>query len=72
MAKKITREPIYIKYSKYIEQARSGYTKGLITSEVMEILRYTEKRLGKSIPMNVGCGVCLIDLLNLFGNIENK
>lgn len=63
---------IYEKYNKYIEQVKSGYVKGITYPEAMEILRYCEGVLNRSIPFNFSCGTCLIDLIQLFNNLKDR
>jgi len=63
---------IYDKYDKYIKQLESGYLIGLNHTEAMEILMYCERKMSINIPLNMSCGVCLMDLIKLFKNIKDK
>lgn len=63
---------IYDRYRTLINKANSGYINGVTHPELMEILRYTEKIIGHSIPVNFSCPQCVIDLVKLFGRTENK
>lgn len=67
-----TESSIHDTYRTYINQARSNYLHGLNYSDSIKILRWTEKKTGRSIPMNTSCPACMINLLKLFGNLENK
>lgn len=63
---------IYDKYDKYIKQLDSGYLLGLNYQEAMEILRYCENKMNINIPLNMSCGVCLMDLIKMFKRIKDK
>ncbi len=65
-------QTIYDKYDKYINQLNAGYLTGLNYNEAMEILRYCENKMNISIPLNMSCGVCLMDLIKLFVRIRYK
>lgn len=69
---KIVEQTIYDKYAKYIDQANAGYLVGLSYNDKIEILRYCEKKIGAEIPMNLNCGVCVIDLIKLFVRLKDK
>lgn len=70
--KKVEVDEIYIKYENLINQAKSNYIQKIEYSEVMEILRYCEKILNKTIPINVSCSNCVLDLVLLFSRLKNK
>ena len=63
---------IYDKYAKYVEQANAGYLVGLSYNNKVEILRYCEEKIGAKMPMNLNCGVCVIDLMKLFVRLKDK
>lgn len=63
---------IYDKYAKYVEQANAGYLVGLSYNNKVEILRYCEEKIGAKMPMNLNCGVCVIDLIKLFVRLKDK
>lgn len=63
---------IYDKYDKYIKQLDGGYLIGLNYQEAIEILRYCESKMKINIPLNMSCGVCLMDLIRLFVRIKDK
>lgn len=63
---------IYDKYARYIEQANSGYLVGLSYNNKLEILQYCEEKIGAKMPMNLNCGVCVIDLIKLFVRLKDK
>lgn len=69
---KIVEPTIYDKYTKYIEQANAGYLVGLSYNNKLEILRYCEEKIGAKMPMNLNCGVCVIDLIKLFIRLKDK
>lgn len=62
---------IHDKFRVYINQCKGGYLRELSYADSMEILRYCEKKSGKTIPINYGCGSCMMDLVKLFSNYEN-
>ena len=61
---------IYEKYNHYIIQARSNYLSGIQYPEVIEILRYCEAQVGRSIPINTSCANCILDLVKLFDRLK--
>lgn len=65
-------DEIYLKYSKAIENIRSGVVKDLNYPSQMEILRFCEKKTGHTIPMNFSCNSCVFNLINLFKNLYDK
>lgn len=65
-------EKIHDKYRKFINQHNSGYLTGLTYDIAMEMLRYCENKLGKSIPLNMSCGTCVYELVSIFKNLEEK
>lgn len=69
---KIVEPTIYDKYARYIEQANSGYLVGLSYNNKLEILQYCEEKIGAKMPMNLNCGVCVIDLIKLFVRLKDK
>lgn len=74
MAKKktIVEPTIHDKYRKYIDMAKSGYLRGHSYPEIIEMLRYCEKKLNRQIPINLQCSQCLIDLVMMFARLENN
>lgn len=62
---------IHDKFRVYISQYKSGYLRGLSYADAMEILRYCEKKIGKPIPIDYGCGSCMMGLIKTFSNYEN-
>jgi hypothetical protein len=62
---------IHDKYRKYKGMVNSGYIRGLTTAEAMEMLRWTENKLNKTLPINHGCGSCMLDLVVNFFRLEN-
>ena len=68
----IVEPTIHDKYRKYIESAKLGYVNGLDRFEIMEILRWTEKKANCTLPINTSCSSCVMDLIRLFSNLENK
>lgn len=63
-------DTIHDKYRKYINQAKSNYLNGIEYSDIMEILRWCERKVGNQIPINVSCSTCVIDLIKMFSNLE--
>jgi len=61
---------IYEKYNHYIIQSRSNYLNGIQHAEVMEILRYCEKVLNRTIPINASCSNCILDIVKLFDRLK--
>jgi len=66
----IYTESIHDKYRSFIDQSKSGYLRGFEYPIAMEILRWCENKIGRSIPLNMSCGSCLLDLVKLFTNLE--
>lgn len=65
-------EKIHDKYRNFINQHDSGYLNGLSYDIAMEMLRYCENKLRKTIPLNMSCGTCMFDLVGMFKNMEDK
>jgi hypothetical protein len=71
MKQQENNEPtIHDKYRKFILQSKSNYLNGIEYSDVMEILRWCEKKINNQIPINVSCSTCVIDLIKMFANFE--
>lgn len=68
----VVEPTIYDKFEKYMSQVSSGYLTGLNYSDAMEILRYCESKMNINIPLNMSCGVCLMDLMKLFMRLKDK
>ena len=69
--KEVAVEPtIFDKYRKYINQVKDNYISGLEYSDAIAILRYTEGKLNKTIPMNTSCPQCMMDLIRIFSRLE--
>jgi ribosomal protein L6P/L9E len=67
----VVKEPtIHDKYREFINQAINGYLRGFEYPMAMEVLRYCEKITGHQIPLNMGCGSCLLDLVLIFARLE--
>ena len=41
-------------------------------SIAMEMLRYVEGKIGHSLGLNMNCGSCLLDLIKMFAQFEEK
>lgn len=61
---------IHDKYRKYINQSKNGYLTGIQYDEAIEILRFIESKINKPYPLTFSCGVCLLNMLQLFSNLE--
>lgn len=71
--KPIVLEPtIYDKYDLYIKQYASGYVSGLSYGDKKEILAYCELKSGRTIPINIDCGSCVMDLMKLFIRLKGE
>lgn len=65
-------ESIHDKYRKYINQVQSNFLHGLQYGDSIQILRWVEKKTGHSMPLNTNCATCMINLIKLFANLEEK
>lgn len=68
----VKTETIHDKYRKHINTANSGYLTGLDYSSAMEMLRWMESKTNRTIPINFSCGVCMIDMVKMFANMEGR
>lgn len=69
----IIKEPtIHDKYRKYINSAKEGYVHGFEYSYAIEVLRYVENKTNHKIGLSMSCGNCIIELLKVFSNLEDK
>lgn len=66
----VSESSIFDKYRKYINQVKDNYISGLEYSDAIAILRYTEGKLNKTIPMNTSCPQCMMDLIKIFSRLE--
>lgn len=66
----VITDDIYTKYEKLIAKAKDGYVSGYTDADLMKILRYVEGKLGKSLPMNLNCAPCVVDLILLFDRVR--
>ena len=69
--KEVVVEPtIFDKYRKFLNQVKDNYISGLEYGDIMAMLRYTEEKLNKTIPMNTSCPQCVMDLIRIFSRLE--
>lgn len=61
---------IFDKYRHYIEQVKADYLRGMSYAEAMEIHRYCEKALGRTMGLDTSCGRCMIDRVKMFASLE--
>lgn len=62
-------DEIYDKYDYVIKQLEDGAVH-ITYPEMMEILRYVERRIGNNIPMNMSCSNCIHGLIKQFKNLK--
>lgn len=66
-------EEVYLKYKTQLDNAFSNRAlSGIDYSGLMQILGAVEKKLGKRVPISMSCGVCVMNLIDLFMNLKNK
>lgn len=66
-------EEVYLKYKTQLDNAVSNRAlSGIDYSGLMQILGAVEKKLGKRVPISMNCGVCVMNLIDLFMNLKNK
>ena len=63
---------IHDKYRKYLNMYKAGYLRDITYAESMEILRWMESKLNRTIPINYSCGHCMFELIKMFASLENK
>ena len=63
---------IFDKHRKHINTVKEGYLKKLTYEEAMDMLRYIQKHTGHQLGLNMSCGNCLIELVQIFMRLENK
>lgn len=69
----VVKEPtIFDKYRKHINTSNDGYVRDLTYPKAMEMLRYVEKHTNRKMGLNMSCGACVVDLVKMFGRLENK
>lgn len=68
----VKEETIFDKYRSLINQANSNYLRNYQYADLMVMLRYTEKFYGHSLPLNLQCSSCIIELVQMFGRLEQK
>lgn len=63
---------IFDKHRKHINTVKEGYLKKLTYEEAMDMLRYIQKHTGHQLGLNMSCGNCLIELVQIFMRLEKK
>jgi hypothetical protein len=66
----VQEQTIHDKYRKYINQAKSNFIRDLNYASIMEILRWVEKKTGRTMPINTSCSACIIQLIKIFSSLE--
>jgi hypothetical protein len=65
------KNPLHLKYQKFIDQAYEGYLVGFEYPYAMEVLRYCESKKKIQLGLNMSCPTCLINLLKMFDNLRD-
>lgn len=68
----VVEPTIFDKYRKHINTSNDGYVRDLTYPKAMEMLRYVEKHTNRKMGLNMSCGACVVDLVKMFGRLENK
>lgn len=63
---------IHDKYRTLIDKANSGYLTGYQFADLVAMAHWIEAKLNRGIAVNFQCPVCLIDLVQMFGRMEEK
>lgn len=63
---------LHDKHRDLINKANSGYLTGYQHSDLVAMAHWIEKKLNRGIAVNFQCPVCLIDLVQMFGRMEEK
>jgi len=70
----VTRGPLYDKIYEdkafILEQYENACLYSYTHGDLMDILRYIERKVGHSIPLDTSCSSCVMDLLRLFKNFK--
>lgn len=61
---------IFDKYRKHIDTVKEGYLKKLTYAEAIEMLRYIQKNTNHKLGLNMSCANCLVELVQIFSNLE--
>ena len=61
---------IHDKYREYINQAKSGYVRGISYTEFLEIVQWISKTIGRDIASDWNCPNCVINTLKNFAQLE--
>ena len=67
----VAEPTIFDRYDKFIKQAKDGYLIGFEYGHAMEVLRYCENIRRCSIPLNMSCPTCMLDLIKMFASLKN-
>lgn len=68
----IPEPTIHDKYRTLIDKANSGYLTGYQFADLVAMAHWIEAKLNRGIAVNFQCPVCLIDLVQMFGRMEEK
>lgn len=81
MSKKIEKteevkvEPIYDSIYTQYDYILRNYENGSVRTthgEIMDILRYCERKIGNNIPFQSGCSTCVSQILKLFKDLKKQ
>lgn len=63
---------IHDKYREYVNQAKSGYVRGITYTEFLEIVQWISRTIGRDIASDWNCPNCVINTLKNFAQLEPK
>lgn len=66
----VVQQTIHEKYKKYIDQARSNYITGISYFEMMDMVGYISKKIGRNYPLNASCSSCIIQMIKYFASLK--
>lgn len=68
----IKEKTIFDIYRKHIINAQNKTVRNLDYSDAMVILRFIQEKTNQNLGLNMNCGSCILNLIEIFASLEGK
>lgn len=68
----IKEKSIFDIYRVHINNAKNKIVRNLEYSDAMIILRFIQEKTNQNLGLNMNCGSCMLNLLEIFASLEGK
>lgn len=68
----IKEKTIFDIYRKHIINAQNKTVRNLDYSDAMVILRFIQEKTNQNLGLNMNCGSCMLNLIEIFASLEGK